>query len=60
MNKDTKKSPNTLFRVLKLLFGYYPVLMPITCFCILFSAATAAVPAVFIQKVISVMKSGTF
>ncbi len=56
MKNKTKKSQNTLFRVLRLLFGFYPVLMPITCFCILFSAATAAVPAVFIQKVISVIE----
>lgn len=36
-----------------MLVGYYPVLVPVTAFCILFSAAAAAIPAVFVQKVIA-------
>ncbi len=43
-------------RVLRLLVSYYPVLVPLAAFCILFSAAVAAVPDVFIQKVIAVIE----
>ncbi|MCI8388197.1 MAG: ABC transporter ATP-binding protein [Clostridiales bacterium] len=44
-----------LGRVVKMLFGYYPVLVPITIVCILFSAAVATIPAIFIQKIIAVI-----
>lgn len=43
----------TLVRVIKLLFSFYPVLVPVTIFCIIFSAAASAVPAIFLQKVIA-------
>ena len=44
-----------LFRVVKLLFQSYPRLMPIAVVCIAFSAAVAAIPAIFIQKVLAVV-----
>lgn len=40
-------------RIIKMLFKFYPVMMPITIACILFSAVTAAMPAVFQQQVIA-------
>ncbi len=43
----------TLRRVLKMLRGFYPVLLPVTIGCILFSSATSSIPAVFVQKVIA-------
>ena len=46
----------TLRRVMKMLFQAYPVLLPITGICILFSAVTAAIPSLFIQKVIAVIE----
>ncbi len=51
-----KASPKVLGRVLKMLFGYYPVLAPITVVCILISAVTAALPAVFMQQVIAAIE----
>lgn len=42
-------------RVVKLLFKSYPVLVPVTCLCILFSAFVSAVPAVFQQKIIEII-----
>ncbi len=45
-----------LTRLLKQLFGYFPVLMPLTVFCIIFSAIAAAVPAIFLQDVTSVIE----
>ena len=43
----------SLGRLLKMLKGFYPVLLPLTMGCILFSAAASAVPAVFMQKVLA-------
>jgi len=48
-----KFNPNTFKRIIKMLFKFYPVMMPLTIACILFSAVTAAMPAVFQQKVIA-------
>ena len=54
--KRPKASPKVLGRVLKMLFGYYPVLAPIIVVCILVSAVTAALPAVFMQQVIAAIE----
>ena len=51
-----KQKAQTLGRVLKLLLGCYPVLVPVTGLCILFSAAVSALPATFQQKVIAVIE----
>ena len=53
MPKRPKASPKVLGRVLKMLFRFYPVLVPITIVCILISAVTAALPAIFLQQVIA-------
>ena len=38
-----RKAPKgTLRRLIKMLFGFYPVLVPLTILCILFAAAAAA------------------
>ena len=57
MNKTNKKvNPHTFKRVMKTLIGYYPVLVPVTVFCILFSAIAAAIPDIFIQKIIAIIE----
>ncbi len=48
-----KLDTNTFKRVLKMLYGFYPVLLPLTAVCIIFSAVTAALPAIFQQKIIA-------
>ena len=53
MRASTK---GVLGRVLKMLYAYYPKLVPLTAACILLSAATAAVPSIFTQKVIAVIQ----
>ena len=45
--------PKTLKRILGMLFKSYPVLLPVTIVCILFSAVTSAMPAIFQQQVIA-------
>ena len=57
MNKLNKKvNPHTFKRIMKTLIGYYPVLVPVTVFCILFSAIAAAIPDIFIQKIIAIIE----
>ncbi|MBQ7835816.1 MAG: ABC transporter ATP-binding protein [Clostridia bacterium] len=53
MGPPRKINFGMLKRVLKMLYSYYPVLLPLTAFCIIFSAATSAVPAIFQQQVIA-------
>ena len=48
-----KPSAKVLGRVLSMLFKFYPVLVPIVIVCILVSAVTAALPAIFMQQVIA-------
>lgn len=48
-----KFSINTFSRIIKMLFKFYPVMMPVTIVCIIFSSITAAIPAVFQQKIIA-------
>ena len=51
------KSSGTFIRIIKMLFKSYPKLVPITIFCILFSSATAALPAIFIEKVVKIIEN---
>ena len=47
----------TTRRLLKMLLEFYPVKMPLTIFCILFSAVVSSVPAIFMQNVIALVES---
>ncbi len=53
MREKPKFNPNTLKRVLKMLISFYPVMLPVTAICIIFSSLTAAAPAIFQQQVIA-------
>lgn len=55
MNKNKKKG--TLGRILKTLFEFYPVRMPIVFFCIIFSAVVSSIPAIFMQNIISIVET---
>ena len=46
----------TLKRVFKMVFKFYPVALPLTLLCIVFSAVVAAVPAIFMQRVIALVE----
>lgn len=46
-----KINKNALGRLVKMLFKFYPVLVPLALFCIIFSAVASAIPAIFLQKV---------
>ncbi len=43
-------------RVLKMFVGYYPAMVPISILCIIFTAVTSSIPALFLQKVIKLIE----
>ena len=55
MKPDVKLGP-TLKRIWSTLIGFYPVMLPVTLACILFSAAVSAVPSLFMERIISVIE----
>lgn len=54
--EKTQMGFSSLKRVFKMLFSYYPVLLPLTLLCILFAAVTAALPAIFQQQILEVIE----
>ncbi len=46
-----------LRRLLRLLFEFYPVLLPVALVCILFNAVVSSMPAVFMQNIIAIVDS---
>ncbi len=50
-----KMNFKALGRVLKFLYKSYPVLLPVTASCVVFSAIVATLPAIFQQKVLAVV-----
>ncbi len=58
MNKPHKRPAMdfaVLGRVIKLLYGFYPRLLPLVGMCIIASAAVASIPAIFTQKVLKIV-----
>ena len=55
MNKKSGRA-SIVLRLLKLIKEFYPVMMPVTIVCIVFSAIVSSVPAVFMQNVIAVIE----
>ena len=47
----------TALRLIKLLFKFYPRLLPFTILCILINAIVSAIPSVFQQKVIALIEA---
>ena len=44
-------------RAVKMLFSYYPVMVPICIACIIFAAITSAIPAIFLKEVTNAINS---
>lgn len=51
------KRPGTFVRIIKMLLKFYPLLLPVTVLCIIFSSIVSTIPSVFVQKVIAVIES---
>ena len=58
-----KMDMGVLKRLIGMLFHFYPVLLPISIACIVFSAIASAIPAVFLEQVTTAidqcLKNGT-
>lgn len=52
--KKTKKG--TVKRLIKMLFEFYPVQMPLVLFGIIFSAVVSSIPSVFMQNIIAIVE----
>ncbi|MBR5252332.1 MAG: ABC transporter ATP-binding protein [Clostridia bacterium] len=48
-----KSQMKSLGRVIKMLCGYYPVLVPLTAFCIIFTSFVSAIPSLFQQNILA-------
>ena len=57
MNKKSGRG-SIVLRLLKTIREFYPVMMPVTVVCIVFSAVVSSVPAIFMQNVIAVVEQG--
>ncbi|MBO7404699.1 MAG: ABC transporter ATP-binding protein, partial [Clostridia bacterium] len=53
---NTKPRKGVIRRLLKMLFGYFPILAPVTVVGILFSSAVSSIPALFQQKIIAIIE----
>ena len=53
--KGGPANPKVLGRLVKMLFQFYPVMVPVTIFCILFSSVASAIPDMYIQQVIKLI-----
>ena len=54
-SRGRRAPKGVLRRLLKTLFEFYPVLLPVTLVCILINALVSSIPAVFLQKVIALV-----
>ncbi len=56
MSKPTATRKGTAVRLIKLLFEFYPVMLPLVIVCILLNALISSLPAIFQQNVISIVE----
>lgn len=54
-NRGNKK--NTFTRLIKTLFEFYPVLLPIIIALILFNSVVSSIPSIFMQNIIAVIEN---
>lgn len=55
--KVRQSKKGTVGRLLKTMFSFYPILLPITVACIVFNAIVSSIPSVFMQNIISIVES---
>lgn len=51
-----KAGKKTFLRLIRTIFGFFPVLMPLVIIGILFNAIVGSIPSIFMQKVIAVIE----
>ena len=55
--KNKQSRSKTASRLFKTILGFYPVMLPVTILCIIFSAVVSSVLAVFMQNVIAIVET---
>ena len=55
-NEKQKKGKNPFFRLIGMIFSFYPHMLPFALFCIIFSAIVSSIPAIFMQNVIGIIE----
>ena len=56
MKNNRGNNKNTFTRLIKTLFVFYPVLLPIIIVLILFNSVVSSIPSVFMQNIIAVIE----
>ena len=56
MKNNQKAKKGTMGRIFKLLFRFYPVLLPLTIGCIIFSAIVSSIPSLFQENIVSIIE----
>lgn len=56
MKKTNSVKKGTAWRLIKTLFTFYPVLMPVILVCIVVNAVVTSIPAVFQQNIIAIVE----
>lgn len=51
------KKKNTVGRLLRTMREFYPVMLPVTLFCIVFNAIVSSLPSIFMQNVIAIIEN---
>lgn len=54
--KNKAKKQGAMPRLIKTIFEFYPVLLPVTLCCIVFNAIVTSIPAIFMQNIVSVVE----
>lgn len=57
MTLSNTKKAHTLWRLIKTVRAFYPVMLPAALCCILFNAVVSSIPAIFMQNIISVVEA---
>ena len=52
---NNKRKSSSIKRIFKMLIEFYPVLVPVTAVCIVFSAIVSVLPAIFTQKIYAIL-----
>lgn len=55
-NRKGRTPKGVMGRLIRTLFGFYPVLLPVVIVCILISAVVSSIPSVFMQNVIALVE----
>ena len=57
MKQKSMVKKGTIKRLIKMLFQFYPVMLPLVLACIVFTAAVSSIPSVFTQNIIAILEN---